>query len=411
MGRTIATLLLAVGLALAPGRHGTAVEASNGAPRFDRTVLGASLFRAAWAYRHDRAWLEDQLEFLAEHDFDAIRVLGEVGDPAEPDFWDGREIDWRWPDYESVISGLTDLAYEHYGLRVQWTIFAGAPLADRATRDEIVDRFLRMSRGREAKILAFEIANEYFKNGFPGAEGVTELGRLARHMKEATTIPVAASSHSPDLCGLYASAAVDMATFHFDRSRRDPPSAMISETGCATLPPIQSNNEPIGPGSSVESESDPYRIVAAAANTYLSGMPIYIFHSGPGVRDDPYHPLGLRPSRLQDVRGINRIVGGLYAMKGYLPSDVHLWARHKREDPLHPFVIDGPVESAIAASRDARSVVVLSDITGPLVLTARRDMNVEVVDPPTGEVRVRTRLTKGDRLTLDPSPAYILLTS
>ena len=94
------------------------------------------------------------------------------------------------------------------------------------------------------------------------------------------------------------------------------------------------------------------------------------------------------------MRGINRIVGGLYAMKGYLPNDVHLWARHEREDPLHPFAIDGPVQSAIAASRDARSVVVLSDITGPLVLTARRDMNVEVVDPPTGEVRVRTRLTK-----------------
>jgi hypothetical protein len=397
----IAVLLLAVGL----------VEASNNAPRIDRTVLGASLFRAAWAYRHDRAWLDDQLEFLAEHDFDAIRVLGEVGDPSAPDFWDGREIDWRWPDYESVIAGLTDLAYDRYGLRVQWTIFAGAPITDRAARDGIVERFLRMSRGREAKILAFEIANEYSKNGFPGTEGVTELGRLAGHMKEATTVPVAASSHSPDLCGLYASGAVDMATFHFDRARRDPQSVTASESGCPTLPPIVSNNEPIGPGSSVESESDPYRIVTDAANTYLLGMPIYIFHSGPGVRDDPYHPLGLRPSRLQDLRGVNRILGGLYAMKGYLPNDVHLWARHTREDPSHPFSIEGPVQSAIAASRDARSVVVLSEITGPVVLTARRDMNVEVVDPPTGEVRAHTRLTKGDRLTLDPSPAYILLGS
>ena len=411
MSRVVIVLVLAVGLALATERAEPVVAASNGAPRFDRTVLGASLFRAAWAYRHDRGWLDDQLEFLAEHDFDAIRVLGEVGDPTAPDFWDGREIDWRWPDYESVIAGLTDLAYDRYGLRVQWTIFAGAPIADRALRDEIVDRFLRMSRGRETKILAFEIANEYSKNGFPGAEGVTELARLARRMKEATTVPVAASSHAPDLCGLYASDAADMATFHFDRARRDLPSVILSESGCATLPPILSNNEPIGPGSSVESESDPYRIVADAANTYLAGMPIYIFHTGPGVRDDPYHPLGLRPSRLQDLRGIDRIIGSLYAMKGYLPADVHLWARYKREDPLHPFSIEGSVQSAVAASRDARSVVVLSEISGPLVLTAQRDMNVEVVDPPTGEIRVRKRLTKGDRLTLDPSPGYILLSS
>lgn len=374
-------------------------------------MLGASLFRAAWAYRHDRAWLDDQLEFLAEHDFDAIRVLGEVGDPTAPDFWDGREIDWRWPDHESVIAGLTDLAYDRYGLRIQWTIFAGAPIADRSTRDEIVDRFLRMSRGRESKILAFEIANEYVKNAFPGPEGLSELARLARRMKEATTIPVAASSHSPDLCALYASSAVDMATFHFDRSRRDLPSTMLQESGCPTLPPIMSNNEPIGPGSSVESESDPYRIAAAAANTYLSGMAIYIFHAGPGVRDDPYHPLGFRPSRLQDLLGINRIIGALYAMKGYLPPDVHLWRRPKPDEPVYPFSIEGPAQSVAAVSSDSRSVVLLSDVTGPIVLTARRELNVEVIDPPTGEVRVRRRLAKGDRLSLQSSPAYVVLTS
>lgn len=408
MRRTAALLVLAAGLALAPAGASRTVAASNGSPRLDRTVLGASLFRAAWAYRHDRPWLDDQLDYLAQHDFDAIRVLGEVGDPAAPDFWDGREIDWRWPDYESVIGGLTDLAYDRYGLRVQWSIFAGAPI-DRSARDAIIERFLRMSRGRENKILAFEIANE--KNGFPGQDGLTELTRLARHMKESTTIPVAASSHSPDLCALYALEAVDMATFHFDRARRDLPSAMLAEAGCATLPPILSNNEPIGPGSSVESESDPYRIVATAADTYLSGMAIYIFHTGPGVRDDPYHPLGLRPSRLQDLRGINRVIGALYAMRGYLPVDVHLWRRHKRDDPLHPFSIEGPARSALAASRDARSVVLLADVTGPLVLTARREMTVEIVDPPTGEVRIRRRLAKEERLSLEPAPAYVVLIS
>jgi hypothetical protein len=186
---------------------------------------------------------------------------------------------------------------------------------------------------------------------------------------------------------------------------------MVGDAGCATLPPILSNNEPIGPGSSVESESDPYRIVAAAADTYLAGMPIYIFHTGPGVRDDPYHPLGLRPSRLQDLRGATRIIGSLYAMKGYLPGDVHLWTRHKRDDPLHPFSIEGAVQSALAASRDARAVVLLSDVTGPLVLIARREMNIELIDPPTGEVRVRSRLAKGDRLSLEPAPAYVVLSS
>jgi hypothetical protein len=38
-------------------------------------------------------------------------------------------------------------------------------------------------------------------------------------------------------------------------------------------------------------------------------------------------------------------------------------------------------------------------------------MNVEIVDPPTGEVRVRSRLAKGDRLSLEAAPAYVVLSS
>ena len=77
-----------------------------GARAPDHIVLGASLFRAAWGFKHDRAWLDDQLALLSRHGFTAIRALGAVGKPDEPDFWDGREVDWRWPDYDAVIAGL-----------------------------------------------------------------------------------------------------------------------------------------------------------------------------------------------------------------------------------------------------------------------------------------------------------------
>jgi hypothetical protein len=75
-------------------------------------ALGATLMWATWGYKNDRARLEENLAFLAAHGFDYIRVLGVVGDPQNPDFWDGREADWRWPDYDDVIAGLTDLAFD-----------------------------------------------------------------------------------------------------------------------------------------------------------------------------------------------------------------------------------------------------------------------------------------------------------
>ncbi|MGH9315344.1 MAG: hypothetical protein ACRD1S_19340, partial [Vicinamibacterales bacterium] len=93
------------------------------------------------------------------------------------------------------------------------------------------------------------------------------------------------------------------------------------------------------------------------------------------------------------------------------PDDVHTWSRYAREEPLHPFSIEGPVQSALAASRGSRFVVVLSGVTGPLVLTARRDMNLDTIDPPTGEVRLRSDLNRSERLNLEGLSSYVLLGS
>ncbi len=75
---------------------------------------------------------------------------------------------------------MTDLAYDRYGMRVQWTLFGGAPFTASATsRTALVDRFAALARGREHKIFAFEIANEAWQNGFRGAQGLSELRNLA----------------------------------------------------------------------------------------------------------------------------------------------------------------------------------------------------------------------------------------
>jgi hypothetical protein len=387
-------------------------------------VLGGSLFRAAWAYRHDRAWLDDQLAFLSRHRFNAIRAFGVVGDPSGADYWDGREIQWRWPDYDDVIAGLTDLAYDKYGIRVQWTIFAaaGVSVPDRADRDRLVDRFIRMSRGREHKILAFEVANEYPHNGFGGPDGLAELARLAARLNEATPIMVAASAHDVGLCEVYASKSVDLATFHFDRSREEgswapfvEPWRMSTEgrqrdlTGCGALPAVASNNEPIGPGTSVASETDPVRLVVGAANSYLSGLPIFTFHSGPGVRDDPYHPGGLRPSRLQELPQAEAIFGGLSALMVNLPADVPAWRRQALGEPDHPFALEsGRLAGAFAAVKEPRFIVAVAGIEGRVSLSARHPMRVEVLHPLTGAVVRHLDLSGGERLELDGLEAFVL---
>ena len=45
------------------------------------------------------------------------------------------------------------------------------------------------------------------------------------------------------------------------------------------IPPV-SSNEPIGPGSSVNTETDPIKLVSAAAFSWMAGLPMYVYHTG-----------------------------------------------------------------------------------------------------------------------------------
>lgn len=403
--RRLSRVLLLVAAAAAMTATLLAVLPSA-SPPFKNIVLGASLFKAAWAYKHDRAWLEAQLDWLRRHQFDAIRALGTVGDPSRPDYWDRREIDWRWSDYARVIAGTTDLAYDKYGIQVQWTIFADAQknTPREADRAKVVDEFVRLARGRERKILAFEVANEFWKNGFDGPEGVRQLRTFAERLRQ-TSIPVAASAHENALCPIYAAGVVDFASVHFDRSspsaRWTPiarPWRLARQAGrlaACELPEWASNNEPLGPGSSVPQPLSPLNVVMSAVNTYLAGIPIYVFHTGPGVRDDPKHPKGLRPSELKQLPEAEQFFGGLGAIKSYLPADVTSWRSMDAANGEFPFGIEGKAAVSLGAKRDARFVVAISGIEGPLTLVARRPMNVKSIDPMTGRP-IDTRVLKRD---------------
>jgi hypothetical protein len=385
-------------------------------------ALGASLMWAAWAYRHDRDRLDANLRFLAEHRFDYIRALGIVG--RQP-YWAGREIDWRWPDYADVIAGLTDLAYDRYGLRVQWTIFADADqmIPDRDDRVRLVDQFVEMSRGREHKIMMFELANEAWQNGFEGAGGLALLRELGRHLRGRTDIPVALSASAGQDCEshleLYAGEVADVITEHFDRDVSGPDGhwrpirKSWDLAGCPGLPPVASNNEPIGPESSVEQDDDPMRLVTAAIASYMGGLAMYVFHTDAGV-------WGRR--HLREMANAEQTVRGYAAMKAYLPGDLANWTRYHHDSPGHPFMTyaggqpnarwpeghdDGAVQ-VLAASSGDRFLVLPLGIRNFLQLRATRAMSVEVIHPLTGEVVERRDLEAGEWLRLEGLPAFLL---
>ena len=370
-------------------------------------ALGASLFWALWAYKNDPARLDAHLKLLAEHNFDYIRALGVVGrQPA----WAGRVIDSRWPDYDEMIAGLTDHAFDLYGLRIEWTIFGDADqmVPDPADRVKLVDRFLAMSKGREHKIMHFEVANESWQNGFEGPDGLEELRALARRLDERTEIPVAASDSDGHDCAdhlaMYRGLDLQILTEHFPR----PPVGRAGDWApviapwemreCKGLPPVVSNNEPIGPLSSVASESDPVKVVAAAVSSWMAGVGLYVFHTDAGVWG--------RES-IASMPGANAIVDGLGKARAYVPADVANWDRHRRTSKGHPFTVDGAVDT-FASIKDDRFFVIAIGVGDAAEFTARRAVEFETIDPLTGAKCQLKTLAPGEKTSVEGSGMVVL---
>jgi hypothetical protein len=398
--------------------------------------LGVSYFTALWRCKHDRPRLESDLAFLSQQGFNYYRMLSMVGyHPA----WEGREIApvnsasragkrvQAWPDYWQQFRDLIDIAYDKYGMRTQITIFADAQLMpEKSARVEHTRKILAdVVPGREHKIIMLEVANEAWQNGFPGDEGVADLREFAKYLADRTGIPVAITSNHdwPELGSskgfeqLYRNSAADLATWHFSRDRRTDggwkPVYDCWHFGDLTgLPPV-SSNEPIGPGSSVNAEKEPIRLVMAAAFAYAANLPMYVFHGEGGV---------FGKTRFQDMPAIDRF-GHVMRL---LPSDLPNWERNDGKEAGAPFIVfaDGKanrywpeVENApdgcvrnTGGRNDGRFVCVpIGILPGGLQLEARHDLEFAAHDPLTGQKLKTMEMRRGERVTLPAGPGALII--
>jgi hypothetical protein len=398
--------------------------------------LGVSYFTALWRCKHDRPRLEADLAFLSRQGFNYYRMLSMVGYNAS---WEGREVapvaftrrDGKrveaWPDYWKQLRDLIDLAYDEHGMRTQVTVFADAQLMpDKAARVEHMRKLLtEVVAGREQKIIMLEVANEAWQNGFPGDEGVADLREFAKYLNERTEVPVAITSNHdwPELGSfkgfeqVYAGASADLATWHFSRERRSDdgwkPVYDCWEFGDRPGFPPVSSNEPIGPGSSVNVEKEPIRLVMAAAFAYVAKLPMYVFHSEAGV---------MGRARFQDMPGVDRFGHVLRLLPGDLPN----WQRNDGKGEHAPFTafaggqpnrywpevkdaVDGCVRNTGSQKSDQFVCVPIGIRRAGLQLEARRALKFTAHDPLTGEMMKAAALRVGERVTLPQGPGALLI--
>jgi hypothetical protein len=400
--------------------------------------LGASYFQALRDAKYDRARLSHNLDVLASRGFNYVRILSMVS-------WDGLEIAPvtftnrlgravpAWPDYWQQFRALLELAGQH-GLRVEVTIFADAQfvMPSKAARLAHLDGVLANIRGSEPKILHLEVANEAWQNGFPGTQGVADLRAFAQYLADRTSVLVAITSNDDTsdqgIVALYHGSAADLATVHFSRDTRTieggwlPVRDSYRAGQLPGVPPVTSN-EPIGPGSSVGSESDPIKLCSAAVFAYLASLPGYVFHSRAGIYGyEKCCPPGGAELRFEETPGID----AFRHLRRLLPADLPNWTRNDGIEPSAPFTAfchgqpnrfwpevnhatNGCVRNIGSTRGDQFVTLPMGIQSGGVTLEARRAVEFEVLNPLTGAVVTNLVLPAGKAFTLPQGPgAYIL---
>lgn len=392
------------------------------------TGLGVTYFQALRRAKFDRARFRSDLKFLSDNGFDYIRTLSMVG-------WEGKEIApitfknradhmvEAWPDYWQQLGEMIDIAYDEFGIRTQLTIFADGQLMPcKADRIAHLDAVLKTVSARKQKVILLEVANEAWQNGFAGTEGINELREYGKYLSDHTTVLVAlsATEHATNqsLAQMYVGSAADIATEHFSRDTRTaegdwlPVHEVYRVNQIKGLMPV-SQNEPIGPGASVQSQSEPIKLVTAAAYAWMSGLPMYVHHTRAGVSGDQGFEEMPAMESFRTVRSI-------------LPGDIANWRRSEGGDGFVPFITfasgqpdkscldvhgaaDGVIRHLTCVKGDSFFTLPVGIQRNGVTLESKEALSMEVFDPVSGEIVLTKDVAPGERITLpEGTGAYLI---
>jgi len=301
-------------------------------------LLGVSFFWLLWGLKYDYDRTIKNLDACVGAD--VVRMLCCVGQP--DDSWSDRIIDPNWSDFSDVLEHALELLQAR-GMRALVTIFGDATSAvpDEASRAAHVDRVCTVLNRYPAAVVNVGVSNEGI--GFPD-DGYAEILRHTERVRATT--PFLVSS----VCGLEDAPA----TVYAARTERkiEGDGGVWEHTeqpyDLRNTELVASDEEPIGPQSSVAEDDDPLRNTTHAVCAWLCRAPLYVYHCGAGIRGGGAADVERgRYANFYDQPSFGPTLAMLCAARDYLPGDVAQWSRISHSDPKHegeyPFAT-GPLQ-------------------------------------------------------------------
>jgi hypothetical protein len=352
-------------------------------------AVTATMMSALRLEEADATLLDADLAHCQRHGVDAIRWLTMVS-------WPGRAIDPTRAGHVERCAAMVDRIYDRFGMRSQVTVFADCreipAMRQQKARLDYATRLASALKGREHKILFVETCNE------PGhAINWAEVGTTPE-LIEATRLikaqlgtlvacgapfgdPNGATAWTPENMKLLGDNA-DLVVPHYPRARdgHEGPWKIVRQPLSVLGPYPVHNNEPAGPGSSVEELVAPNLQRVACTTTWMAGNAGYCWHTGGGVGEDAQEdvPLAGEPG-----------LPTLAAARALLPADlVAAFTVHDAKSAQCPVeMVDGSLTdcdtlvargtvATVTATAGARVIVYPFGIPCGATLRARRAMQL-----------------------------------
>jgi hypothetical protein len=381
-----------------------------------KLYVGLSRFAWLWFWKFERDRVLRELDADRAAGYRFGRVLAQVGDPGNPaDFWTGRIVDPNWPDYEELIASLTDAAAER-GHLIEWTVFGkGGPWDTSARRPDLVRRVAQVLAAKPLGVLFGEIMNEpNVQNTITAAE-IQALAAQAKAL--APMLPWATGavwknegeSYEQALERTQANPDVE----HLDRDMSkgegvDRPWRQGWDHGLTGRRWI--DNEAVGVGSSVTSESRMLVLRSHRAVNFVCRAFASTLHGKPGVRGD---------ERWEDQPAYLHVPKAIRFLPGNLANGtVH---NANPNFPGRPFTL--PAEFVRAENGNTRGIVrcytnqadgVFYSIPfgplSPFELVAERNLRVQCLQQDIGDLLWERDVAAGERIGFDgAAPDYLLI--
>lgn len=256
-----------------------------------RLLVGLSRFYWLHAWMNDRDRVLRELDQDAATGYDFGRVFGQVQTMGSDTYWAGLEVTGDEPGHLDAMVGLTQAAADR-GLMIEWTLIAKGGKAGRQSwRRDFVRRTVQALAAAERGVFLNEIMNEPGAGGDITKDELVELHGIAKaagggRFLTATGATWATSGTDFDPAS-YRVDQRDIGIVHLDRDtakseRQDRPWRQGWDIGLEGLAWV--DNEPIGPGASVNVEDRPQVLRSHRTVAFLCRAMASVLHGDPGIR-------------------------------------------------------------------------------------------------------------------------------